>query len=386
MSKEIKQQYDICICGGGIAGLLLAYTLGKEGLRVLIVERNAVINPNGADVLKPSGIEVLEQAGLLGDLLEAEARVRHEVKIFYNGQLLETMDYRSEHTRSHFMLVPYKVVLNVLLNKLQQLSNVDILLSTGLTGLQKDAEGAVNAIELNNKTRVECRVLVGADGVKSTVREMMNIDASVHTYSQAMYFSQFPMVASADECNRLYVDSNYGLAYFYPINNKEFRCIFGFNQEEGTKLLKEEPNLQKLKARLKEFVTESDDVLDAVTSLSGFATFPLCKMHAAEYYRQNVVLLGNAAHAIHPITGQGMNLAIEDAGVLYPLLKAFFDNSISLADAFKGFSESRRFINGALLEYGHRLATSFHSKEQFKDALNLRVQTSNRVKAVLEAI
>jgi HQNO biosynthesis monooxygenase PqsL len=96
------------------------------------------------------------------------------------------------------------------------------------------------------------------------------------------------------------------------------------------------------------------------------------------YYKGNVVFLGNSAHSIHPITGQGMNLAIEDAGMLYPLLEDFFNGSISLPEAFICYQAKRHPVNNALINYGDALIKSFDDRELFIKRLNLNLQTSNR--------
>ena len=80
-----SEQVDVCISGGGIAGLVVALSLAQTGVSVLVVEKGAAINTNGADVLKPSGIEVLEKLGLIPALIAAEARQRQTVEIYHNG-------------------------------------------------------------------------------------------------------------------------------------------------------------------------------------------------------------------------------------------------------------------------------------------------------------
>lgn len=384
--KNMNKEYDVCIIGAGIAGLLLAWSLGRNGHRVLIVERNETIKMNGADILKPSGIAVLEEMDLLNDLLLEDIRVRNELSVFHNGIQTTHIDYRTEHSRGYFLIAPYAVVLELLIQKLREIDSVRVLLGCRLESVdpQIGGKGKMN-LSISTGDTITCTLLVGADGSQSVVRKSAGIEAHIHYYNQVMYFHKYATTASVEELNRLYVDEDRGLAYFYPINRKEARCIVGFEIEEGKALL-EKNDAELLKERLRRFVTESDDMLEQINSLKQFATFPLSRMHVRSYFQGNIVLLGNAAHAIHPITGQGMNLTIEDVGALSKHLFGYFDKQCSLTDALTAFQGERYAINGGVIDYGHRLATSFHSPHLFAETINPSIQTSNRDAVISEKI
>jgi 2-polyprenyl-6-methoxyphenol hydroxylase-like FAD-dependent oxidoreductase len=89
-------------------------------------------------------------------------------------------------------------------------------------------------------------------------------------------------------------------------------------------------------------------------------------------------MVGNAIHAVHPITGQGMNLAIEDVGELVNCLDAYFNNQSTLQEALLRYQTERYPVNEAVVNYGHSLATTFHQREDFAACLNLHMQGSGR--------
>ncbi|MFD2786737.1 FAD-dependent monooxygenase [Hymenobacter rubripertinctus] len=386
--NSLSDSVDVCISGGGIAGLVLALGLAPTGCRVLVAERNATINLNGADVLKPAGIAVLEQLGLLPALLAAEAQRREQVEIYHNGTLLEVMDYRRDNNaRPYFYLVPYQVVVRTVLEALRAFSNVEIRFNTALTGLRYSASApaTLEAVVLNEQHVVPVAVVVGADGVNSTLRNLLGVTARPHFYEQMMFYQQRPMVASVREINRLYVDEDFGLAYFYPINRTQFRAVVGLLSSEGQALCQGQ-DAQALEQRLRRFVSASPDVLPALGPLHEFNTFPLCRLHLEAYVHGNAVLLGNAAHAIHPIAGQGMNLAIEDAGELAHQLTLFFAGTQSVAAALQAYQEQRHFINDKIVRYADQLATSLADVAKFAGCLNLTIQTSGRQPQHLEMV
>lgn len=377
------KEYDVCIVGAGIAGIFLAWLLGSQGKKILILEKNAKVNMNGADILKPSGINVLEKHGLLQELMNKECRVRDQLSVFHNGIQVDHINYKAENERGYFMVCPYSVLLETIYNKIQDIETVELWVNQSISKINEVENGVY--VTLTSGEEIFSNILIGADGTKSIVREYAGIKAHFDYYDHVMYFNKYPITSSVEELNRLYVDKNGGLAYFYPINNTEARCILGFNIEEG-KILKESGNKEILINRLKTFVTQSDDMLNQINSLDNFLTFPLCKMHSEQYFKGKILLLGNSAHSIHPITGQGMNLAIEDTEELFIWLSKYFDGEISLEEALAGYQKQRFELNSKVLAYGHRLAGSLGNAEDFMNSLNSKIQTSSRDLSILDKI
>ncbi|AZA53946.1 FAD-dependent monooxygenase [Chryseobacterium sp. G0201] len=381
--KPKYKEYDACIIGAGIAGIFLAWLLGSKGKKVLILEKNAKVNMNGADILKPSGINILEKYGLLQELLNKECRIRDQLGVFYNGIHVNQIDYKAENERGYFMVCPYSILLEVIYDKIKKIDTIELLVNQSFSKINEAKKGVY--ITLKSGEEIYCPLLIGADGTQSMVREYADIKAHINYYDHVMYFNKYPITSSVEELNRLYIDQDGGLAYFYPINNKEARCVLGFNIKEG-KALKESENRENLISRLRKFVTHSDDMLNQIDSLDNFLTFPLCSMHSEQYFKGKIILLGNAAHSIHPVTGQGMNLAVEDTGELFIWLSKYFDGEISLEEALSSYKERRFELNSKILAYGHRLASSFGNETDFMNSLNSKIQTSSRDPSIFNNI
>ncbi len=109
---------DVLINGCGIGGAMLAYLLGRQGHRVVVVEqarRERAIN--GADLLKPAGIRVVEAAGLLAEVTRRGGRVRHELEVYHDGELLRYFNYSSVDARGYFILMPCESLRRLVLEK-----------------------------------------------------------------------------------------------------------------------------------------------------------------------------------------------------------------------------------------------------------------------------
>ncbi len=368
---------DVLIVGGGVAGAVLALALGRKGRRVIVLERAATPALNGADVLKPAGIAVLRSLGLLESVLARGGRKRTSVQIFHDGTRVAELDYRRDLDEgNYFILAPYALVLTSVLEALKELPEVTYLTSQEVTSLQRDGSW-VMGMQTSGRGLLRARYYVGADGAMSWVRAQIGIEVQRQTYAQKLYFAKFPAVASVDELNRLYVDSSGALAYFYPVGFDAFRAVLGFEEAEGDRLVS--ATAEVLQARVRSFASQSQDAVAALTELAGFARIPVARMHAAEYGRGNVALLGDAIHNVHPITGQGMNLSIEDAGELACCLdEALEPGARGSASWLERYRVRRWPINEAVVQYGHGLCSSLKDREQFIASFDRQMQASRR--------
>jgi len=378
-------EIDVLVNGGGVAGATAAYALASRGLNVVLVEKtdgNKILN--GADLLKPSGRDVLEKYELLDAVLEGGGRKRDAVKIFHNAEFVTELDYKKYDGLGYFVLIPYEISRKIILDKLASLPTARVLYKSWIVESEFKAD-ALLSVTLNNGEKLKPRIAIGAEGNGSYLRKELGIEGKRDIYDQSMYLGKFPMVPSVEEKNRLYIDSKGGLAYFYPIGVTHYRLVIGFPQQEARALLDDKSG-ESLKNRLSEFVSESDDALSQIGDTSIFDGIPIARMHTSQYFKGNTVLIGNAIHAIHPITGQGMNLALEDVGELVPALESFFSGEKSLSDVLSHYQYVRHPINETVVNYGHKLATTYHQRDAFAGSIDLKIQGSSRDEEALRRL
>ncbi len=232
------EQVDVFINGGGIAGATLAFLLGRQGRRVVLVEhsdRGRMLS--GADLLKPAGIRVIKSMGLLGDVVRIGGRMRDTLRVFHDREQLCVVDYKANGELGYFILIPCERLRNLVLEKVEQFPNVECLFNTKIDHVTMGADGGVDAITLDNGRIIAPAVMVGADGFASYTRKLLGITTERAVYPSQMFFGTTPLMRSVDECNRLYVDSRHGLAYFYPISRTEGRVVVSFPKEEMRELM-----------------------------------------------------------------------------------------------------------------------------------------------------
>ena len=377
---------DILINGYGIGGAILAYMLGKAGLKVTVIERGARERAiNGADLLKPAGIQVVTELGLYDDILCAGGRARDALRVFHDKEVLCDIDYKVSSATGQFILIPCEWLRSVVAHQVDALPSVKVLFNSRITDVERDHNGNVGLVRLADGQMLAPTVLVGADGSHSYVRKILGVVIEGYTYPSPMYFTVLPITPSVEELNRLYVDSAQGLAYFYPVGREATRLVISFPRDEMQRLLQDHTGTA-LKARLNSFVSdESADAIDKIVDTKGFKGTPIGRFNLKSYFSSNMVMLGDAIHNIHPITGQGMNLAIEDASELGNQLLEMFSGRATLPQALRTYQLHRHPVNESLVSYGHNLATTFHDKTAFAGSFNVALQTSSRDSQLIAA-
>lgn len=152
---------DVLINGCGIGGAMLAYLLGRQGHRVVVVEqarRERAIN--GADLLKPAGIRVVEAAGLLAEVTRRGGRVRDELEVYHDGELLRYFNYSSVDARGYFILMPCESLRRLVLEKIDGEATVEMLFETRIEAVQRDERHAIDQVRLNDGRVLRPRVVV----------------------------------------------------------------------------------------------------------------------------------------------------------------------------------------------------------------------------------
>lgn len=376
------EQVDVFINGGGIAGATLAFLLGRQGRRVVMVEHAERARMlSGADLLKPAGIRIIKSMGLLRDVVGIGGRMRDMLRVFHDRDPLCVVDYKANGELGYFILIPCERLRNLVLDKVAQFGNVECLFSTRIDSVQMRAGGGVDTITLDNGRVIAPTVMVGADGFASYTRKLLGITTERAVYPSQMFFGTTPLVGSVDECNRLYVDSQHALAYFYPISRSEGRVVVSFPKDEMRQLMADTSG-SALRSRLHRFVDDaSADAIAQVIDTRKFKGIPIGRVNLDTYHAHNVAMLGDAIHNVHPITGQGMNLAIEDAGELALQLDLALGGALRLDDALAAYQHKRHGVNEAVVAYGHSLVTNFPDKARFAACFNGALQGSSRTTA-----
>lgn len=308
---------DVIIVGGGLVGSTLACALGQHGLSIAVVEaKQAPVawSLNGYD-LRVSAITHATKR-ILTNLQVWQKLPEERVTAFQNMRVWDAqgdgeIDFDSGDVSEATLgyIIENRELLSALRQTLQRLDNVKIVCPAECTALQVDADAAI--LNLVDGQELTASLLIGADGARSWVREQLQIDLSTWSYHQhaIVTYVETEQVHQATAWQRFLPT---GPLAFLPLSDPHWCSIV------WTQTPQQAQHLVSLtdQAFQSQLGVAFDWRLGKVLSVGPRVQFPLAMRHAKQYVCQRAALVGDSAHTIHPLAGQGVNLGILDAASL----------------------------------------------------------------------
>ena len=309
---------DVVIVGGGMVGGALALGLAQQGFTVTVIEKNA---PPAFDASSPPDVRIsaisASSVGLLRGLGVWDSVRKMRAHAY---RQLETWEWVSAHVvfNAAELKLPelgYMVENNVLQLALWQAleAHERISLRVGISLQAMRREEMYTSLTLTDGSQIDARLVVGADGASSQVRQLAGIGIHAWQYQQSC------MLISV-QCAGDPGDSTW--QQFTPAGPRAFLPLF---DHWASLVWYDAParirQLQGMSmAQLQQEITRHfPSRLGEVTPLSAGA-FPLTRRHALQYVKPGLALVGDAAHTIHPLAGQGVNLGYRDVDALLDIL------------------------------------------------------------------
>ncbi|HTP41154.1 MAG TPA: NAD(P)/FAD-dependent oxidoreductase [Nitrospiria bacterium] len=313
---------DVLICGGGVGGLVLALLLGRGGADVRVLEQAPSLPmARRAENIQPNGLAVLDRLGLLQPLLKAGAWRNEQFEFVSidpdgNGRSLCTIDYRDlPGSYPYTLLTTPAVIQPLLLDAVMACANVRCLWGMKVTGMEWEREvvcvTASGADGVPHRWRA--RMVVGADGVYSTVRRLAGLSASVHLYRDGYATAMIPRPAALGAGGRYAVGRGRIMALF-PVSTSEVALLYMIRRDRWAAV--RAGALETLKGDMHRILPMADESLLSLASWDQVGFMPCARVRASSWVGDRVALIGDAAHALNPHVAQGRNQAMEDAEVL----------------------------------------------------------------------
>jgi len=313
----MKQQYDIIIIGGGLVGLSLACQLGDTNFSIAIIDSKPPILdlPKEGFDLRVSAITRVSQNTF------AKLGIWEKIKAIRVSPFKEMQVWDAQGTGSiHFdsatiaepdigHIIENKVMQKALFDRIREFSNIDYFHSITTRSLEENNNSYI--VELEDDKKISCSLLVGADGANSWVRKQVNISINDRPYGHhalvATVETEHSHKNTAWQC---FLET--GPLAFLPLSDENFCSIVWSTNPEHADTLK---NMDE--ETFKSALGEAFDFrLGNIKDISKRVTFPLHMRHANTYVKEGLALVGDAAHTIHPLAGQGVNLGFSDAACL----------------------------------------------------------------------
>ena len=317
---------DVLIIGGGLVGASLACALENSSLSVHVVEAHPLrsdLQPSYDDrtvALSWGSRCIFEGMGIwdaMADRVEAIKTIHISDKGHFGATRLR---HEEEDVDALGYVAENRVLGDVLYQRLQQNSKLELHCPAELLSIDQNDDRVVATIKDKGKESVvSARLLVAADGVISQVRDLMHIGTSVQDYGQSAVIAN---VTPAFKHNNTAYErfTNTGPIAFLPMTHNRCSVVWTVpgNQAEVLMRLGDEDFLQQLQQRF-------GFRLGQLHTVGTRHAYPLKLIETTQVVRNRVVIVGNAAHSIHPVAGQGFNLALRDIAILNELIASAED-------------------------------------------------------------
>jgi 2-octaprenyl-6-methoxyphenol hydroxylase len=318
----MNPDYDVLIIGGGLVGASLACALRPSGLKIAVVEAvpfGAPAQPSYDDrtvALALGSQRILHTMGLWSTLETRGVNPIARIHISDRGHLGVA---RLTAAHAGTAVLGYVVENRVLGAALQQAlaaePAIDLICPASLRALEfADDRVTATLDKAGQHMRLHARLLVAADGTRSTARELAGIAAREVNYAQTAIVSNVtPERAHENTAYERFTDT--GPLALLPMS--EGRCAVVWSMRpadvEGVLALDDSEFLARLQARF-------GQRLGRLRQPGKRIAYPLRLLRAREHVRARLAIIGNAAHTVHPVAGQGFNLGLRDVATLAEVL------------------------------------------------------------------
>ena len=302
-----------CIAGGGPAGMMLGFLLARAGVNVAVLEKHAdFFRDFRGDTIHPSTLELMAELGLLDEFLKLPHQKVDRLTALIGAERVRMIDLTHLPTRCKYIaLMPQWDFLNFLAARGKRYPTFDLRMSAEATDLIEEGGRVVGlrATTPDGELSIRADLVVGADGRHSTVREKAGFKSD--DYGAPMDVLWFRLTRKESDDTETFGHFEAGAMMIMLNRGDYWQCAYVI-PKGGIDGIKAEG----LDAFRKRVLFMSPFLTDRVEELKTFDDIKLLSVavdRLRQWWRPGLICIGDAAHAMSPIGGVGVNLAVQDA-------------------------------------------------------------------------
>jgi 2-polyprenyl-6-methoxyphenol hydroxylase-like FAD-dependent oxidoreductase len=312
---------NVFISGGGIGGLTLGLKLAKCGVDVTVAERLPGPSPiYKGELLQPKSLEIMDSLGAIESVFEKGHKISDlelaelkNLKAESDHSLMSYSNLPSDYPFS--LMIHHETLKGILLNKAKKFPSFHYHPHTVCKEIQ-DHKVKLEDRERKETVEIECDFVIGAEGRSSVTRDHMGVSVNEKKYNHHFLTVTFPRPETMVKGK--IISTYQSFLGLFPLPDNEVRSVY-LIPAGIYKALRKQPISEFHKLYIN-MCPELDGYVNEITDWKQIQLMVPLKYHSDTYVKDHLALIGDAVHTVHPMAGEGMNMAIQDGDVLGELL------------------------------------------------------------------
>lgn len=318
----VQEQTQCCVVGGGPAGIMAGFLLARAGVKVVVLEKHKdFFRDFRGDTIHPSTLQVMNELGLLDELLRLPHQEVRTVEARFGNEVVHIADFTHLAVRSPMIaLMPQWDFLNFLSSHARQLPHFHLRMEAEATDLIIQANRVVGVRAKTPEGELEVRsdLVVGADGRHSVIRERAGLEVIDSGAPIDVLWFRLSKKASDPAQSFGFVGTR---QFMVLIDRAEYwQCAYVIPKDSFEP--RRERGLPAFREEIARCAPFLGDRTGEITTWDEVKLLTVKVDHLKEWSRPGLLCIGDSAHAMSPIGGVGINLAIQDAVATANLLGA----------------------------------------------------------------
>ena len=302
-----------CVAGGGPAGMMLGYLLARAGIDVVVLEKHAdFLRDFRGDTIHPSTMQIMWKLGLLDEFLKLPHQPVDKISSYFGDEKIEIADFSHLPVRAPYIaMMPQWDFLNFMAEKAKAFPNFRLLMRTEATRLIIDGHRCIGlkALTDDGEITIRSQLVVAADGRDSAMRKSAGL--TVEDFGAPMDVLWFRLSRAASDTSETQARFFVGGIMIMLNRGDYWQCAFVIPKGENKRV--RAAGLKAFRNRLVRLLPVDASRADELQDWDQVKLLVVQVNRLKTWWRPNFLCIGDAAHAMSPVGGVGVNLAVQDA-------------------------------------------------------------------------
>ena len=364
---DSKRKEDILLVGAGLTGLMFCNFLKNSKLKITILDSNPdkfykEVDNTRYIVLSNTSKKILSKLDLWKDLAKHCSKIENihiSKKNLFGNTIVKAVD---ENLESLGYQIPLKILLNSLYKGIKKSKNINFIYEAKAKGLNQNHVASVNFTHKNVEKEIYSNSVIFSSGSLDKMFESYFKKKIEKNYEQSAVVCEI-LTDIYDSTTAFERFTNDGVLGVIPRKNNSWTLIYSANYQE-TNIIKS-LDKQNLKSYFQKLLKSK---CGNILQIKNLQFYPLRLQYYQSFSNNNICLIGDAAHTLHPIAGQSFNLTVRDCLEISTLIKESLTNDdINFNQIFSKFEENRKKEIQRIVRFTDFLASFVHGKSIVKN-------------------